>query len=179
VPSSASTLIAATTLAVRASRSASARTSAPIAPIICVPLRSARPSFGLERRGLEAGLAQGDRAPARPAAELDLARADERQREVGERREVARGADAALLRHDRVDAQAEESSSRSTTSGRQPLWPSARVLARSRSIARTTSRGSGGPTPAAWLISRFSWRRPASAGGIDRRGQAPKPVVTP
>ena len=33
----------------------------------------------------------------------------------------------------------------STTTGRQPLWPSARVFARSRSIARTISRGNGAP----------------------------------
>ena len=36
------------------------------------------------------------------------AAADERQREVGERREVARRADAPLLGHDRVDARGEE-----------------------------------------------------------------------
>ena len=41
--------------------------SAPIAPIICVPLRSARPSLASSVERLEAGLAQGDRAPARPA----------------------------------------------------------------------------------------------------------------
>ena len=71
------------------------------------------------------------------------------------------------------------SSNRSTRSGRQPLWPSASVFARRTSIARTTSRGSADPTPAAWLISRFAWSRPASAGAIEVDARAPKPVVTP
>ena len=64
-------------------------------------------------------------------------------------------------------------------SGRQPLWPSASVFARSRSIARTTSRGSGAPTPAAWLINRFSWRRAASAGGDEPRRERPEPGRDP
>jgi hypothetical protein len=63
--------------------------------------------------------------------------------------------------------------------GRQPLWPSASVFARSSSIARTTSTGNGAPTPAAWLIRRFSWRRAASSAGMKRVARAPNPVVTP
>ena len=59
---------------------------------------------------------------------------------------------------------------RSTSSGRQPEWPRASVFARSRSIARTTSRGNGGPTPAACDAIRFSWSRAASAGR-DERGR--------
>ena len=53
-----------------------------------------------------------------------------------------------------------------TRSGRAPS-----VLARSRSIARTTSRGNGRPTPAAWHISRFSCsaRRPARSTVARRR----------
>ena len=81
-------------------------------------------------------------------AELDLAAPDERQGEVGERRQVARRPDAPLLRHDGMDPEPRgTSSSRSTSSGRQPLWPSASVFARSSSIARTTSRGNGRPDP--------------------------------
>ena len=38
------------------------------------------------------------------------------------------------------------------------------MFARRRSIARTTSRGSGGPTPAAWETRRFSWSAAASSG---------------
>ena len=132
----------------------------------------------LER--LEARLAQREQGRDPLAAELHLAPADERQREVGERREVARGAHAALLRHDRVDARGRGTRAAGRrSSGRQPLWPSASVFARRRSIARTTSRGKAGPTPAAWLIRRFSWSRPVRAGSIDVVARSPKPVVTP
>ena len=68
---------------------------------------------------------------------------------------------------------------RSTSSGRQPEWPSASVFARSSSIARTTSRGNGRPTPAACDASRFSWSRAASAGGMNVVARSPNPVVTP
>ena len=108
--------------------------------------------------------------------ELDLAAADERQREVGERREVAGRADAPLLGHDRMDAVREQrQESRRRRAGRQPLWPRASVFARSSSIARTISRGNGAPTPAAWLISRFCWSRPACAGGDERGGEVAEP----
>ena len=46
-------------------------------------------------------------------------------------------------------------SSASTTSGRQPECPCASEAARSRSIARTTSRGAAGPTPAECERSRL------------------------
>ena len=61
-----------------------------------------------ERERLETGVAQGVRRRHDPPVDLDLAPPDERQREVGERREVARRADAPLLRHDRVDAPRQE-----------------------------------------------------------------------
>ena len=44
------------------------------------------------------------------------------------------------------------------------------MLARSSSIARTISRGNAGPTPAAWLIRRFSWSWPG-LGRLDERGR--------
>ena len=72
----------------------------------CVPLMSASPSFGCERHRREPGA----RAAA-SAAGLALAVrgysvpfADQRQREVRERREVAARAHAALLRDRRADA---------------------------------------------------------------------------
>ena len=60
MPSSASTDIAAATLAVALSRAASAATSAPSADMSCVPLRIASPSLAPEHERLEAGLAQRD-----------------------------------------------------------------------------------------------------------------------
>src|SRR6266513_1287339 len=46
---------------------------------------------------------------------------------------------------------------RSMISARTPDLPAASVLARSTSIALTTSSGRGGPTPTAWLRTRFRW----------------------
>ena len=78
--------------------------------------------------------------------DLDLAPPDERQREVGERREVAGRADAPLLRHDRMDAEPQEVAEPvDDAAAGSREWPSASVFARSRSIARTTSRGNGRP----------------------------------
>ena len=108
MPSSASTDIAAATLAVRSSRSASAASSAPSADISWVPLRSARPSFAPSRSGSRpVSFKRDERRPDVPG-ELHLAAPDERQREVRERRQVARGAHGPLRRHDRVDPDAEE-----------------------------------------------------------------------
>ena len=103
MPRSASTDRAAATLAVRARRSASARARAPTADIIWVPLRRARPFLGLERERLEAGLAQRQQGRDVPAVELDLAATDQGQGQVGERGQVARRPERALLGHDRVD----------------------------------------------------------------------------
>ena len=78
------------------------RAAARRAPLISwVPLRSARPSFGPRVSGSSPRLPERDSAGQHLAVQLHLAAPDERQREVGERREVAGRADAALLRHDR------------------------------------------------------------------------------
>ena len=179
MPSSASTDSAAATLAVRASRSASARARAPSAPIIWVPLSRARPSLASRVRGSSPtsrrAISPGTTWPCTSAWPRPMS---------GRARWAsgARSPDAPTLPCSGTTGwtpSRSRSSSRSTISGRQPLWPRARVLARSRSIARTTSRGKAGPTPAAWLIRRFSWRRPASAGGMKVVARSPKPVVTP
>ena len=57
----------------------------------------------LERERLEAGLAQGEQGRHALAVELDLAPPDQGQGQVGERRQVARRAERALLGHDRMD----------------------------------------------------------------------------
>ena len=65
------------------------------------------------------------------------------------------------------------------TTGRTPVRPEARVLARRNMMPRTTSRSTAGPMPAAWLrISDFcSWVR--SSLGMCRLARAPKPVEMP
>ena len=138
MPSSASTDIAPTTLAVRRAARRSSSVSAPTAVICCVPLSSARPSLASSVERLEAAPSQRLGAAHGLAVDLGLAAADQRQREVRQRREIAGGADGTLLGHDADGCPARrKSSSRSTIIGRQPLWPRASVLARSSSIART------------------------------------------
>ncbi len=72
------------------------------------PVEEGEALLRLEGQRLQTGLAQRDQGRHDDAAELDLAATDERERQVGERGEIARRADAALLRHDRVDPAAEE-----------------------------------------------------------------------
>ena len=72
------------------------------------------------------------------------------------------------------------SSSRSTISGRQPLWPCASALARSSSIARTTSVECGcadahGVADEQVVLQRLACR----ACAMRCEARSPKPVVTP
>ena len=70
-----------------------------------VPLISARPSFARSVERLDPGLGErlGGRAP-RAVGVADLALADQHQRAVRERREVAAGPERAVLGDDRRDA---------------------------------------------------------------------------
>ena len=181
-PSSASTLIAAATLAVRDQPVASARRSAPIAPIIWVPLSSARPSFGLERRAAPGPPRAARAAPARPSPSSSTW-----PRPMSGSARWASGArspdapTAALLRHDRVDRRARrKSSSRSTSSGRQPLWPSARVFARSSEhrpddLARERRPDARGVAHQEVLLEP----RGVAPAGSNVVARSPNPVVTP
>ena len=65
------------------------------------------------------------------------------------------------------------------TRGRAPVRPDARVLRRNVMVARTTSRSTGAPVPAACdrMSERCNWVR--SSAGICRCARAPKPVDTP
>ena len=120
-PRSASIDSAAAMSAARASRSAPASASASTAVDGCVPLISASPSFGAERDRRQPGARERLRARrsrsrrvARRSSALDvvcvasLAFADQHQREVRERREVAARADRAARRHARMHAAVEQ-----------------------------------------------------------------------
>ena len=107
LPSSPSRVIAPARSASSASASARSRASAPTAHIAWVPLTRARPSLASSTTGSRPGARQRG-APGQPlAAEEGLALADEDQREVGQRGEISRGADAASLGDDRDDAAVE------------------------------------------------------------------------
>ncbi len=81
------------------------------------------PLLGREGHGLEAGRGEG-LAPRHPAAaEGGFSRAHEDQGEVGERGQVARGAEGALLRHDRDDARVEHGHEGLDRGGPDPRTP--------------------------------------------------------
>ena len=117
--------------------------------------------LGREHQRRDAG---APAAPARPgtrsAVDQHLAFADQRQRQVRQRRQVARGADRALARDARARRPALcTASSASTTASRTPEWPRARLAALSASTRRTTAGGSGSPTPTAVRADQVQLQR--------------------
>ena len=160
LPRMASTVMAPADSAGSASRSAPASANPPTAHIAWVPLTSARPSLGLQgTTGRRPGLGQrlASTASGTPS-EAGVALADERQREVRERRQVAARARPNPARGSRgTDAgvQVVAGSARSST-GRTPERPrrqrvraqeqrSRRAPPRAgRSDRRRPRRGSGG-----------------------------------
>src|SRR5581483_7349542 len=72
------------------------------------PVDEREPLLRLERHGLEAGPHERLAAGQPLACEPRLSLADERQREMRERREVAGGSDRAAARHDGENAALEE-----------------------------------------------------------------------
>jgi len=64
-------------------------------------------------------------------------------------------------------------------SGRTPVRPVASVDRRRNMSARTTSRSTSGPEPAAWLRIRLRWSAARRSGAMWRVARAPKPVLTP
>ena len=126
--------------------------------------------LGLELHRLEPAAARasppGSLAPPTSASPSPMT-----TRAVGERREVAGGADAAAGRHDWVDAGVQHRDQQVHHLRAMPDRPTARALARSRSMACTTSVGSGSPTPAAWLRTRLRWSVAVLLGGDADVGQ--------
>ena len=123
-PWSASSESAHAMSAAAASRRARTQPSAPIALMNCVPLMSERPSFACGRIGSRPDARE--RLAAREQLALDgrEALADERQREVRERREIARRADRPAARHEREHAAVqalEEQLDRAERDPRRPL----------------------------------------------------------
>ena len=103
-----------------------------------------QPLLGAEHDRLEAG--GGERLAGRrdvAVASVDLALADQHQRAVGERRQVAARTERAVLGHDGREAGVEQRQLQVDELGRAPERPIARLRARSSSIARTTSRSTG------------------------------------
>ena len=74
----------------------------------CVPLTSDSPSFATSSHGLETRPRKRIRPGEPLAVEPRLSLADERKREMGERREVTRCSHRAAARHDRQHASVEK-----------------------------------------------------------------------
>ncbi len=97
--------------AARASRTAALQASARSAALAWVPLMSAIPSFGSRTTGVRPAFASTSRVPRRRAPRSlieNLAFADQDEREMRERREVAAGADRAARGHAWMDAGVEQ-----------------------------------------------------------------------
>ncbi|CAM5397782.1 hypothetical protein SFUMM280S_02524 [Streptomyces fumanus] len=65
------------------------------------------------------------------------------------------------------------------TSGRTPVRPEQTVFSRRNISARTTSRSTRGPIPAACERTMLRWSCARSSGLMCRVARAPKPVLTP
>ena len=65
------------------------------------------------------------------------------------------------------------------SAGRTPVRPVASVERRSSIIARTTSRSTSGPEPAAWLRITLRCSCARRSAGMYRVASAPNPVETP
>src|SRR6185312_8654918 len=114
--------------------------------------------LGLEGERSESTLEQGEGGGYLPTFETHLTFTDESERKMRERGEVTAGSDG---------------------SGRTPLHPFARTLARSSSMARTASCGSGSPTPQEWLRTRLRWSACTWPGSMRRSESLPNPVLMP
>ena len=188
--------------AARDTCSAAASASARTAVDGWVPLISASPSFGARADRLQPGALSASApamklnassrtrracfsafsaisAAARRRRLNRLAFADQHQRQVRERREIAAGADRAARRHDGMDARFSSAISASSVSTLMPEKPFASTLARSAIVARTARTGSGSPSPAAWLRSRLSCSVSSASGEIFTSANDPKPVLMP
>ena len=180
VPSWPSTLIAAAMSAVRSSirRSVIAMTSMPSMP--SVPLMRARPSFATSSTGTSpaaasasaAGISSPDASRTSPSPISASAQCDRGARSPEQPSEPYSRTTGVMPCEIR-------SASSCAVSRRTPVCPVASVERRSSISARTTSRSTSGPEPAACerTSERWSWAR--ISAGMCRVASAPKPVLTP
>ena len=132
----------------------------------------------LDRR--EAGDGKRLRGRHPPAAMRRFADADQDRRQMGERRQVAGGADRALRRHARIDAVREQvaRASRRSRAARRNGRGRARSLS-AQGPGGSTSSPSSGPEPVQCDRIRFRCSVARSASPIRVPASFPKPVLTP
>ena len=172
VPSSASTDIAAVTSATRSSRRGRASASSSMPSMPSVPLISARPSLAPSSSGsMPGGSAHRPRA-RRAVVGQHLALAEQRQRAVGERREVAAGAQRAVLGHDRGEPGVEQREHRvGHAPGARPSGPSPACAPAAASSPAPPRARPAGPSP-----RRASGPARAAAPRGARPGSRPSPA---
>ena len=180
MPSSASTLIAAVMSAVRSSISRSWQASTSIPSMPSVPLISARPSFSRRVTGSISAAASASAAGRRePAASRTV------PSPVSASAHAASGARSPEQPSDPYSATTgvipavSSAAYRRAVPSRTPVRPVASVDRRSSCMARTTSRSTSGPDPAACERTRLRCSSARSCAGMCRLASAPKPVDTP
>ena len=142
-------------------------------------MRIASPSFGPQDQRLEPGLAKRDERRHRLPAELDLASTDQRQREVRQRREVARRADGPLRRHHRVDPRPEEVQEPLGNDRARPGEPE-REGVRPEQEHRPDDLARQRLADARRVAHEQVLLQPVGVAPVDRAiGEEPNPVVTP
>ena len=180
MPSSASTLIAAVMSAVRSSISRSWQASTSIPSMPSVPLISARPSFSRSVTGSISAAASASAAGRRePAASRTV------PSPVSASAHAASGARSPEQPSDPYSATTgvipavSSAAYRRAVPSRTPVRPVASVDRRSSCMARTTSRSTSGPDPAACERTRLRCSSARSCAGMCRLASAPNPVDTP
>ena len=179
-PCSASSESAHAQSAACASRRARTSPSAPCAAMNCVPLISDSPSFATQPHRLEPGALERVGAVEQLAVEPRLALADERQREVRERREVA-----ATRRPSRAPARAAgRRGSGTRAAARRSRRARRSCPSRARSRAAASPRARPRPGTARRRRTRASAAGAAAAPrsappGSSCETKRPKPVLTP
>ena len=179
LPRAASSVSAPATIA--AENTCSKRSSASSASAVdtCVPLISARPSFGPRTSGASPAsrstAAAGRRIPSTTNSPSPISAAV--RWASGARSPEAPTEPCAGMQG--TSPARTTASSASTTSSRTPECPRARLAALSAITSRTTGADSGTPTPTQWERIRFCCSVASSAAGMCVLASLPKPVFTP
>ena len=164
--------------AAAASRSTHASTSIPSIP--SVPLISASPSLAVSSIGSIPAAASASAAGNDPPEPSSTEPSP-----ISTSAQCASGARSPLAPSDPYSGTTGVSPApsseriRSATTGRAPEHPIASVRARSSIIARTTSRSTGGPIPAACERTSARWSATRASAGIRTSASDPNPVVIP
>ena len=136
----------------------------------------------LRRESIRREPGRGQRGAAgtrRPVVE-DLALAHERQRDVAERRQVAAGADASLLRHRRHEPALSSADQRVDQRGPDAAGRAEQhVGAQQHQPPDDFRRAAAHRHPAAWLRIRLTWSCSSWSGAIRTFASLPKPVLMP